>query len=196
MSAFIDTFYNSFVSAGPHGHHDDSKYRNNDTVFAEIELLKVMAPRYDLNVFTEELSRLKYNVGINVEISVVIPSRKKQQTMEALEKHEWDFLDYIFSDTIPFLHDFLTYGSPEAQFYQIKGSKKDMDCFNDLCKQMIYNTELQCKLEITDRRRLFGKKYLKNTIFGTNDSEPDILDAVFTDDFSKTSPFLHSMLVA
>lgn len=197
MEAFFETFYNSFTSSAD----ENSKFDEpRQPLYREIELIKVTAPRDDLNVFSEELSRIKHSIG--VEISIVIPSQNKQDTEldQKRTKEEWDFLDAIFSDTIPFLHDFLTYGSPEAEFFQIKGPKGSLAVFNDVCATMIYARDLQCKLEITDRRKLYGPKYLrktlKNDIFGCPNSEPDLLDAMFTDDFSKVSPALHGMLVA
>ena len=196
MSAFIDTFYNSFSSAGPKNRQEKTR-RMSEPIYAEIELFKVTAPKNDLEKFAKEMSKIRKNVGIKVEITVVIPSRKNQERIKALERREkesQDFLDYVFSDTIPFLHEFLMYGSPEAEFFQIKGDKDALNVFNQLCGRMIYNKELQCKLEVTDRRQIeIGRRLLKDSTYG---SSPDLLDSMFTADFSKSSPFLHNLLVA
>jgi len=193
MAAFIDTFYNSFSSA------QSQEKPDQYTVYAEMQLLKVTAPKYDLEKFTNESFRIKQNVGIGVEVKVILPSRKNEQRLKRLEEREkenHDFLDYIFSDTIPFFHDFLIYGSPDVQFFQIKGKKGDIDIFNKLCRQMIFSKELQCKLEVTDRREIPLNNQFNNSIFGGPNSEPDVLDAIFTEDLSSCNPFLHNLLLS
>ena len=192
MTAFIDSFYNSFTSAGPSS--------GEQATYAEMQLLKVTAPNYDLEKFGKQIFRLKKNVGIRVDVKAILPSRRAEERLKKMEKREQengDFLDFIFSDTIPFLHEFLTYGTPEAQFYQIKGRKGDLDIFNKLCRQMIYSKELQCKLEVTDRRKIPVKNPVnpvKESILGGPNSEPDFLDALFTDDLSSCNPFVHNIL--
>ena len=188
MSALVETLYSSFASAQSHG----AGKRN--IVYSEMQLLRVIAPRYDQERFVKEIMKIQRNVGIRVGVKHIRP-RRKNQKLEKQEKENIDFLDYIFSDTIPFFHDFLTYGSPEAQYYQVKAEKKgDLDVFNKLCLRMIYGKELQCKLEVTDRRDIPMKAQLEDAIFGGPDSEPDFLDAIFTDDLSNCNPFLHNML--
>ena len=220
MDALFESFYNSFASSASATGDSRKPAEPRQPLYTEIELVKVTATRDDLNRFAQELSRIRHNIGINVEISVVIPSSQQHEHKHGdLHNHERrrrtnnnsnndcygndgyekDFLDRIFSDTIPILHDFLTYGSPEAEFFQIKGPKGSLNLFNDMCATMVYAKELRCKLEVTDRRRIYGPKYLrktlKNDIFGCPNSERDLLDAMFTDDFSQTMPALHSMLV-
>ena len=130
-------------------------------------------------------------------VKLIRPRKTKESAEKKQDKENTDFLDYIFSDTIPFFHDFLTYGSPETQYYQIKGEKRgDLDIFNKLCLRMVFGKELQCKLEVTDRRNIPVETQLEDYIFGGPNSEPDILDAVFTDDFSSCNPFVHNMLTA
>eukprot|EP00536_Pseudo-nitzschia_multiseries_P002352 jgi/Psemu1/251582/estExt_Genewise1Plus.C_310058 len=207
MDVFFETFVNRYKS---HASAADEEYYYKEVkpVVAELELIKVTASRFDLNRFSEELHRIKQNVGIPIEISVVIPSNKHEDALEKAPEDR-DFLDRFFSDTIPVLHEVLTYGAPEAEFFQIKGPKGSLDLFNDVVSTMIYGKELQCKLEVTDRRKLYGPKYRrrikgpkylrntpKNRIFGSPQDEPDVLDALFTDDFSKTVPALHSLLVS
>jgi len=201
MAAFIDTFYNSFSSVGPRStkRHQSQEKPDQYTMYAEMQLLKVTAPKYDLEKFTNEIFRIKQNVGIGVEVKVILPSRKNEEHLKRLEEREkenHDFLDYIFSDTIPIFHDFLIYGSPDVQFFQIKGKKGDINIFNKLCRQMIFGKELQCKLEVTDRREIPLKNQFKNSIFGGPNSEPDVLDAIFTEDLSSCNPFLHNLLVS
>lgn len=189
MGGFIDSFYNSYTSAGPSS--------GEKATYAETQLLKVTAPKYDLEKFGKQIFRLKKNVGIRVDVKAIIPSRRDEERLKKMEKREQengDFLDFIFSDTIPFLHEFLTYGTPEAQFYQVKGRKGDLDIFNKLCRQMIYSKELQCKLEVTDRRKIPVKNPVKESILGGPNSEPDFLDAIFTDDLSYCNPFVHNLL--
>uniref|UniRef100_A0A7S4ANS8 Uncharacterized protein n=1 Tax=Pseudo-nitzschia australis TaxID=44445 RepID=A0A7S4ANS8_9STRA len=232
VDALFESFYNSFASSVSATGDNRKRVEPRQPLYEEIELVKVTAPRDDLNRFAEELSRIKHNIGINVEISIVIPSSQqhehKHDDLRSHERrrrtnsnnsnndndnntshrndcydndgYEKDFLDRIFSDTIPILHDFLTYGSPEAEFFQIKGPKGSLNLFNDMCATMVHAKDLRCKLEITDRRRIYGPKYLrktlKNDIFGCPNSERDLLDAMFTDDFSRSMPALHGMLVA
>jgi len=201
MSAFIDTFYNSFSSAGPRSSEQRRSQQQPEVyiVYAEMQLLKVSAPKHDLEIFAKEIFRIKKNVGIKVEVKIVLPSRKHEERMKKLEEREkenHDFLDYMFSDTLPFLHELLLYGSPEAQFFQIKGQKGDIDIFNKLLQQMIFGKELQCKLEVTDRRKISIRKQLKNTVLGGPKSEPDLLDSIFTDDLSKCNPFLHNLILS
>lgn len=183
MAAFIDAFYSSFSSA-----------QKDSNAYSEMELLKVIAPKYDLEKFERELLRIQRNVGLRIEVKAIHPSRKNEERLREQEKENSDFLDYIFSDTIPFLHEFLTYGNPESQFYQIKGRKGDIDTFNKLCLRMVYRKELQCKLQVTDRRLIPKKHSLEDSIFGGPNSEADFLDAIFTDDFSSCNPFVHNML--
>jgi len=72
-----------------------------------------------------------------------------------------------------------------------------LDIFNKLCGKMIYNKGLQCKLEVTDRRRIeIGRRLIEDSIFGTQNCKKDLLDSMFTADFSKSNPFLHNLLVA
>merc|ERR1712176_1013394 len=113
--------------------------------------------------------------------------------LEEQQREGNDFLDYIFSDTIPFLHDLLMYGSPEVEFYQIKGKEGDVDLFNKLCAQMAFANNLQCKLEVTDRKKIPIQDQLKNKVLGGPNSQPDLLDSIFIDDFSTCSPFLHNL---
>jgi len=205
MSAFIDTFYNSFSSTGPQSgqqqQHQPQQQQQpkHHTVYSEMQLLKVTAPKHDLEKFSKEISRIKENVGIRVDIKVIRPSRKHEERVKKIEEREkqnHDLLDYMFSDTIPFFHDFLVYGSPEIKFFQIKGKKGDLDIFNKLCQQMVFGKELQCKLEVTDRRQIPVQDKLKSSIFGGPNSEPDIFDAMFTDNLSSCNPFLHNMLLS
>jgi len=201
MSAFINTFYNSFSSAGPSGEEEHYSERTPEKhyVYTEMELLKVTAPKYDLQKFEKEIYRVKENVGIRVEVKPVIPTRKHEERLRRLERREkenYDLLDYMFSDTIPFFHDFLICGTPETQFYQIKGQKGDLDIFNKLCRQMIFGKELQCKLEVTDRRDIPIKTQIKNSILGGPNSEPDLLDSIFSSDLSSCNPFFHNLCMA
>jgi len=186
MAAFIDAFYSSFSSA--------QQNQKESIVYSEMQLLKVIAPKHDLEKFAKELSRIQRNVGPRVEVKAIHPSRKHEDRLREQEKENSDFLDYIFSDTIPFLHEFLTYGNPETQFYQIKGRKGDLDIFNKLCLRMVYRKELQCKLQVTDRRLIPKRNKLEDSIFGGPDSESDFLDTIFTDDFSSCNPFVHNVL--
>lgn len=159
-----------------------------------MQLLRVTAPRYDQERFVNEIMKIQRNVGIRVGVKHIRP-RQKNEKAKKQEKENFDFLDYIFSDTIPFFHDFLTYGSPETQYYQVKAEKKgDLEVFNKLCLRMIYGKELQCKLEVTDRRNVPMQTQFEDAIFGGPDSEPDFLDSIFTDDLSNCNPFLHNML--
>lgn len=201
MAAFLDTLYNSFSSAVPSfGEQNRSDQQPEEiTVYAEMQILKVTAPKQDLEKFTKEISRMKERVGIKVKIRVIRPSpnhERRVKEMEEQEKENHDFLDYVFSDTIPFLHEFLIYGSPEAQFFQIKGKRSDLDVFNQLCSQMIHGKELQCKLEVTDRRKISIRKQFKNNILGSPNSSPDFLDSIFTDDLSSINPTLHNMILS
>lgn len=168
-------------------------------VYAEMQILKVTATKRDLEKFAEELIRAKESVGIDVEVKRIYPSRRHEQRlkeMEEEEKEQHDFLDQLFSDKIPFFHDFLVYGNPEAQFFQMKGKKGELDVFNKICTQVIRGEELKCKVEITDRRELTMPNKIKNNILGGPKSKPDLLDTIFTDDFSGCSPFLHNMILS
>lgn len=214
MSAFIDTFRKSFSSAVPSdgGRSSIEKQRSRHKskkepvpsedeyqVYAEMQILKVTAPKQDLEKFAEKLIRAKETAGIGVQIQSIHPSRRHDERlkrMEEEEKENHDFLDHVFSDKIPFLHDFLVYGSPEAQFFQIKGKRGEVDDFNQLCTKVIHGEELQCKLEVTDRRKLSIKKKFKTSILGGPNSKPDFLDAIFTDDISGCNPFLHTMILS
>lgn len=189
MSAFIDTFYNSFASA-----QQSRRKPGEHIVYSEMQLLKVTAPKFDQEKFDKEIMKIQRNVGVRVGVKHIRP-RRQNESLKKQEKENTDFLDNIFSDTIPFLHDFLTYGSPEIQFYQIKGEKKgDLEIFNKLCLRMVFGKELQCKLEVTDRRNIPLKSQFKDSIFGGPNSDPDFLDAIFTEDLSSCNPFLHKML--
>jgi len=224
------------------------KYERTEPIYTEYELIKVKAPKVDLDRFERGISKLQHDVGIDVEITVVIPreealeeSKQKRLKVEEEERETGDFLDFVFSDTIPFLHDFLMHGSPELRFFQIKGDKEIITVFNKLCERMIYNKDMQCKLEIKDRRQVqVGRRIIVETetyeearvrytkeckaaqlaadqsnaaaaqLAATQLSEStsasswspngsgnkDLLDSMFTDDFSKSSPFLHSLLVS
>ena len=192
MSALIDTFYKSFASAQQARRKPGDKH----AVYSEMQLLKVTAPKYDQEKFATEIMKIQKNVGIRVAVKHIRPRQQNEALLEQ-EKENTDFLDYIFSDTIPFFHDFLTYGSPETQFFQIKGEKKgDLDIFNKLCLRMVFGKELQCKLEVTDRRNIPLKSQFEASIFGGPNSEPDFLDSIFTEDLSTCNPFLHNMLTA
>lgn len=201
MSGFLDLFHSSFTSAAPHSSSSKKQrsHKQANTVYTEIQLLKVTASRNDLDRFQNEFFELKRNVGTDVDVKFVLPSEKHQENVKKLEEEQKegnDFLDYMFSDTIPFLHDFLTYGSPEAEFYQIKGKEFEVDLFNKLCAQMVFANNLQCKLEVTDRKKIPIQNKLKSTVLGGPNSQPDVLDQIFVDDFSTCSPFLHNLLVS
>mmetsp|Transcript_11444 Transcript_11444/g.28934 ORF Transcript_11444/g.28934 Transcript_11444/m.28934 type:complete len:188 (+) Transcript_11444:116-679(+) len=183
MADLINALYSSFSSA-----------QDQQGGYDQMQLLKVVAPKYDLERFEKELGRIQRHVGLRIQVKAIHPSRRNEGRLRKQEKENSDFLDYIFSDTIPFFHEFLNYGNPETQFYQVKGRKGDIDVFNKLCLRMVYRKELQCKLEVTDRRKLPKRNQLEDAIFGNAKSEPDFLDAIFTDDLSSCNPFMHNML--
>jgi len=205
MTSFIEAFYNSFSSSGPRsGDQSNSKYQSQEkeepiSAYLEMQLLKIAAPKYDLEKFSKEIFSIRKTVGIDIEIKHILPSRKNEERMKEMEEREktaGDFLDHMFSDTIPFFHDLLVYGSPEIEFYQIKGDKGEITLFNQLCRQMIFSKELQCKIEVIDRRKIPLRKQVKKKIFGGPRSDPDVLDAMFTDDFSSCNPFLHNLILS
>ena len=240
MAALLETFVNSFldtaIAADPSSSSSSTaaiqkpfhrkKYERTEAIYTEYELIKVKARKVDLDRFERGISKLQHDVGIDVEITVVIPreealeeSKQRRLQVEAKEKETGDFLDYVFSDTIPFLHDFLMHGSPELRFFQIKGEKEIITVFNKLCERMIYNKDMQCKLEIKDRRQVqIGRRIIVETEtyeearvrynkecnatqLAASASASwlpnnDLLDSMFTDDFSKSSPFLHNLLVS
>jgi hypothetical protein len=247
MAALIETFVNSFSSAIDSSSSTSAvsktkkakpfhrrTYERTEPIYTEYELLKVKAPKIDLDKFENGIAKLQRDVGIDIEITVVIPREQaleesKQKRLLQEEKEEkitgGDFLDYVFSDTIPFLHDFLMHGSPELRFFQIKGNTEIISVFNKLCERMIYNKNMQCKLEIKDRRQVqIGRRIIKETetyeeakdrynkecqyqqskqsksqlaaaAQSSSSSSADFFDSMFTDDFSKSSPFLHNLLV-
>ena len=242
MAALLETFVNSFldtaIAADPSSSSSSTaaiqkpfhrkKYERTEAIYTEYELIKVKARKVDLDRFERGISKLQHDVGIDVEITVVIPreealeeSKQRRLQVEAKEKETGDFLDYVFSDTIPFLHDFLMHGSPELRFFQIKGEKEIITVFNKLCERMIYNKDLQCKLDIKDRRQVqIGRRIIVETetyeearvrynkecnatqLAASASASAswlpnnDLLDSMFTDDFSKSSPFLHNLLVS
>jgi hypothetical protein len=233
MAALIETFVNSFSSAIDSSSSTSAvsktkkakpfhrrTYERTEPIYTEYELLKVKAPKIDLDKFENGIAKLQRDVGIDIEITVVIPREQaleesKQKRLLQEEKEEkitgGDFLDYVFSDTIPFLH-----GSQELLFFQIKGNTEIISVFNKLCERMIYNKNMQCKLEIKDRRQVqIGRRIIKETetyeeakdrynkkcqhqqsaAQSSSSSSADFFDSMFTDDFSKSSPFLHNLLV-
>lgn len=201
MSAFIDTFYKSFSSAVPSSSSgsDEKHPSERIPVYSEMQILKITAPKQDLDKFTDEIIHISESAAIGVDIKRIYPSRRHEERLKRLEEEEkknHDFLDYMFSDTIPFLHDFLVYGSPEAHFFHIRGKKGELDIFNQLCTQVIHGRELQCKVEVTDRRKISVKKQVKNSILGGPNSKPDLLDSIFSDDLSGCNPLLHSMILS
>ena len=195
MAAFMNTLYSSFASVVP----SSSDLHRSGPTYSEMQLLKVTAPKYDLEKFEKELVRIIKTVGIRAEIKVIVPSRKHEERLrraERRQKENFDFLDCFFSDTIPFFHELCVYGTPETQFFQIKAEEGDLDIFNKICRQMIFGKQLQCKLEVTDRRDITYRSQVKNSILGGPNSEPDMLDAMFTDDLSGCNPFLHNMILS
>jgi len=223
MTSFIDTFYNGFSSAAVaplHTRPTSTMRKRVEPIYAEFELLKVCAPKADLDIFEQgviQQLQLQDNDGIKIDVTVVVPreqSDKMKKKILKKEKESEDFFDYMFSDTMPlFLHDFLMHGAPELRYFQIKGSTETIDVFNTLCERMIIERgmEKQCKMEVQDRRRIqIGTRTFReivspttakvvgllDSIFTKSPGCEDLLDSMFTDDFSKSNPRLHQMLVS
>ena len=215
MSDFIDMACLSFSSSTQPEHQQQKEqpggnlgtlkaHRSQDMItdgmlYTEIELLKVKAPRSDMERFDVGIQELIRRVSLPVEADCVVPGeelletqRRIQKARENQEEKSGDFLDKIFTDTIPFFHDLLVMGSPEVQFYMVKGTGESLDIFNVLCNRMCYNEGLDCKVELTDRRKI-AKNNMKDKVL---DTTTDVLENVFTDDLSKHSPMLHSLIVS
>mmetsp|Transcript_18998 Transcript_18998/g.41282 ORF Transcript_18998/g.41282 Transcript_18998/m.41282 type:complete len:1064 (+) Transcript_18998:138-3329(+) len=89
VDALFESFYNSFASSVSATGDNRKRVEPRQPLYEEIELVKVTAPRDDLNRFAEELSRIKHNIGINVEISIVIPSSQQHEHKhDDLRSHE------------------------------------------------------------------------------------------------------------
>mmetsp|Transcript_18263 Transcript_18263/g.29469 ORF Transcript_18263/g.29469 Transcript_18263/m.29469 type:complete len:80 (+) Transcript_18263:388-627(+) len=76
MSALIDTFYNSFSSAGPESSrlNANQDHRNRSSnLWDEVELIKVTATRSDLERFKRNIRKIKTAWDLDTAASLVVP---------------------------------------------------------------------------------------------------------------------------
>ena len=198
MSALIDTFYNSFSSAGPEASRlngTQDHWNRAANLWDEVELLKVTAPRSDLERFNRNIRKLKNKWDLDISASLVVPKSEemKQRMIERRNAQQADVLDMLFPDKIPILHDLLMSGEVETQFVRIEGSHDMVNAFNRLAEQMVYDKGMNVRIVVAERRKIITEQPIVPVTMNDWDT---IMDSIFTADFSKSMPWLHQVLVA
>jgi hypothetical protein len=200
MSALIDTFYNSFSSAGPEASRLNSNqdhWNRSASMWDEVELLKVTATHADLERFNRNILKLKNKWDLDISASLVVPKSEqmKQRMLEQRNAQQADFLDMVFPDKIPVLHDLLMSGEVETQFVRIEGSHDMVNAFNRLAEQMIYDKGMNISIAVAERRKIIVDAVAAPSVPTLNDLDA-IMDSIYSADFSKTFPWLHQVLTA
>lgn len=205
--ALVDTFYNSYSSAGPNtGKWNPSRYNSTGpwkqqrsaAMFDEVELLKVTATRSDLEKFNRNIAKLKSRWGLDISASLVVPRSEEQQQRlaEQKSKKDADFLDFLFSDKIPILHDLIMHGEVETQYVRVEGSHDMVNVFNRLVQEMIdYEGMTGLTLMVTERRKIIVDTIGSPPLPTMSDID-SMFDNIFSADFSKSMPWLHKALVS
>ena len=180
-----------------------------EPIYEEHEIMKIKAPKTELDRFEQGIFKLQRDVGIRVDVTTVVPMNKQGPKNRPVQPEpQADLLDTIFSDTLPFVHEYLIHGSPEYRFFHVKGSSDNcVDVFNKLCERMMHNKGFsKMKLEIVNRHRVqIGRKIFRESWNEEEEDDDDqtmyyegcdLLEMLFTDDFSSTNPMLHRVLMA
>ncbi|KAL3937226.1 MAG: hypothetical protein SGARI_002210 [Bacillariaceae sp.] len=202
MSALIDTFYNSFSSAGPEASRLNAKHQDHwnrsANLWDEVELLKVTASHSDLERFNRNVQKLKNKWDLDIQASLVVPKSEemKQRMIERKNAQQADVLDMLFPDKIPFLHDLLMSGEVETQFVRIEGSHDMVNAFNRLAEQMVYDKGMNVRIVVAERRKIITEAPALPSVPVTLNDLDAIMDTIYSADFSKSMPWLHQILVA
>jgi hypothetical protein len=215
--ALVDTFYNSFSSAGPESPPTSSRWKKqrpsdpwnqqrSAAFFDEVELLKITATKSDLERFNRNVLKIKNKWDLDISASLVVPKSEalKQRLEKQRMEQDKDMLDYVFPDKIPILHDLLMAGEVETQYLRIEGSHDMVNAFNRLAEQMMYDKNMKhVAIVVAERRKIFVDNVMgggdrgnnQSSFFALNDLDA-ILDSIYSADFSKTMPWLHKALTA
>jgi hypothetical protein len=189
-SLFATTFYNSFSSAG--------QYPTKSTgdgaagIFSEIETLKITASRSQIDLFNQKTLKLKQNLNLQVKLTILVPTDPSTSEVGSQQKDEPDsFLDHIFTDKIPLIHDLLMMGEPEIQILKVEGSPDMVDLFNAQVERMVYVEELSVEVVLVNRKKVPIQQVVSKSL----DDMESALDYFFTDDFSKSLPVVHKIIM-
>ncbi|KAG7372866.1 hypothetical protein IV203_033590 [Nitzschia inconspicua] len=210
--ALVDTFYKSFSSTGPDpsswnrgGRADHWNHQERPaSFFDEVELLKVTAPRADLERFNRNVLKIKNKWDLDISASLVVPKSEelKQRLEERRLSQKHDMLDFLFTEKIPILHDLIMAGEVETQFIRIEGSHDMVNAFNRLVERMLYDKNLTgVAINLVERRKImvdnvWGENNGSSSLFPSLADLDSILDSIYSADFTKSAPWLHRILVA
>ena len=75
MADLINALYSSFSSA-----------QDQQGGYDQMQLLKVVAPKYDLERFEKELGRIQRHVGLRIQVKAIHPSRRNEGRLRKQEK--------------------------------------------------------------------------------------------------------------
>lgn len=192
---FADTFYRSFSSASYYpkdGRRVAAKRKGGRSIpiISESETLQVTGTRSELERFDIGIVKFKRAQQLDIRLTLVKPDFKQRDARQE-EEDEYDFLSYIFPDKIPLIHDLLMTGTPEVQILRVEGSREMINFFNTLTERLIRQKNLEVSVIVTERKSVAVDSIVKNSL----DQLEDTLDFIFTDDFSKSMPIVHNLIV-
>jgi hypothetical protein len=205
MSLFATTFYNSFSSAGKYP-SSANKQKNSMMApagyFNDIETIKVTASRSQIDLFNTHVLKLRQDLNIKVKLTVLLPcegavneqrGRRQDSLMQKMDSTDSgdSFLDRIFSDKIPLIHDLLMLGEPDVQILKVEGRPEMVDLFNTQIERMVFAEGLSVDVILVTRKKIHIQQVVSNSL----DEVEDSLDFIFTDDFSKSMPIIHKLIM-
>lgn len=219
-SLFATSLYNSFSSAGQ---YPSSATRNDATAmtsggyyFKDIEMIKITASRSQIDLFNKSVRKLRRDLNIKVRLTVVVMVEgANTRTINTKGRSDSidDFLDHIFPEKIPLIHDWLMIGESEVQILRVEGSPEMVDLFNTQVERMVEWEDLRVEVGLISRKKKFFHDASKSiyhaenalascfaTGFATDismslDEAESALGHVFTTDFSKSMPTVHKFIM-
>jgi hypothetical protein len=196
MDALVDSFYNSYSSAGPDTSKFDQK-RSDPSMFDEIELLKITGTPADLERFNRNIGKIKKKWDIEFTATLVVP--EQEVVRHHIEQHQrnnpQDFLDVVFTDKIPLFHDMIMMGEPESEYLRVVGSHYMVNLLNRCIENVVYDKNIDVQIVVCERKKIYTPTVVEKVVPTMNDVD-NFFDSIYSYDFSKSFPTFHNWLVA
>lgn len=157
-------------------------------VFSEIETLTITGSHSEIDRFHQKVAKIMRHRDLGISMSIVVPEKPPQDSSQGEPD---SFLDLFFVDKIPLIHDFLMMGEPEVQLLKVEGSHDMVNRFNAHVARMIRREEMNVTVAVVNRKKI----PLEQTVSNGLDHVESTLDYYFTDDFSRSMPVVHKIIM-